>query len=469
MVRSKGGRSARAIGAALVLALIASCSDSEPVAPAAPDVRDAPASNATAESPVAESPDAAAPVADASADAADPIAEERALAERMVSIACEGTLAKRPQAAQRLSAMGEAAVLAVRQVVGTTTHDLARLGPDLLRPMAELDAPDLRERLWEAVTDADYPYRPAATKWLAETARDDEWARFEPLLADPLSSVRAAALSSIATRDDRSLVPMLEAALEDRSDVVRRAAADLLVQWDRAYALRWLFEDLSRTDRFFDLETGESARYESARVLRRLLDDRALFGYQPGVDPNDPANHAALTALGAAIEARVGADERRPPAFARSTDVVVDGVLGLEIRSCRRGEYFVAIADDDRLVVGTGRPTEYALEPGASARIADLVAARFDATEGPTMWGELGCDIECYRVRVPGGPNLVLRVMKGPEEVDDLRPDLLDELVRALVAEVPTDVRPSGLGGSDDDTLRALLSAALESVGGDLR
>lgn len=466
---------------ALALALLVGCSDpqlADAESSADPSTVDTatepatePATDSAAESTgsPATAPSSNAAPGDTQVSDADPVDEARALAERMVSIAREGTLAKRPQAAQRLGVMGEPAVQALRAIVGTTTADLAQLGPELLRPLAELDAPDLRGRLWDAVSDADFPYRPAATKWLAETAQDGEWPRFQQLLTDPLSFVRAAALGAIATRDDRSLATVLEAALDDRSDVVRRVAADLLVQWDRNYALRWLFEDLSRTDRFFDLETGENARYESTRVLRRLLDDRALFGYKPGADPNDVANQEALAALDAVIAERIGADERRPPAFARSTDVVVDGVLGLEIRSCRRGEYFVAITDDDRLVVGTGRPTEYALEPGASARIADLVAARFQAADGPTMWGELGCDLECYRVRVPEGPSLVLRVMKGPEDVDDLRPDLLDELLRALLAEVPPELRTETLAAGEEGTLQSLLTTALESVGGALR
>lgn len=429
--------------------------------------------NAAADAPDATSTEAhtATNTGDAAMPAADPADEERALVERWLTIAREGTAVKRPQAAQRLGDMGEPAIEALRTLLADPATELEDLGPELLRPLAELGADDLREALWSAVVDPDFPYRPAATTWLAATAREGEWSRFAPLLDDPLSAVRAEAVVAIGTLDDRSLEPILDAALLDENDTVRRAAADLLVTWGHDDALRWLYEDLWRSDRFFELETGKTARYESARVLRRLLDDRALFGYQPREEPSSEANAIALAELGAAIEARIGAgngsdaEARRPPAFALRSDVVVDGVLGLEIRSCRRGEYFVAVSADDRLIVGTAHPVEYQLEPGTANAIAALVEARLGA-EDATLWGELGCDLECYRVLGSDeGTTRVLRVMKGPEEVRDLRPTPLDEVARVLVEAVPEGIEPGEAG----DDLAQRLTDALRSVGGATR
>lgn len=390
---------------------------------------------------------------------------------RMIDIARSGPFTKRPQAAARLGTMGAPAIAALRELVAR--EPLADLGPELLQPMAELEADDLRERLWTAANDVTFPYRPAAAAWLARTARAGEWARFEALEADPLSAVRAAAIDAIGTLDDRALTPVLEAALRDPSDAVRRRAADWLVTWGHDFALRWLLEDLFRSDRYFDLETGKNARYESARVLRRLLDDRHLFGYEPREAPTAAANVAALEQLARLVSERIGVDERVPPPFARRSDVAVDGVLGLELRSCRRGEFFLAVTADDRLVVGTGHPVEFQLAPGAAERLAELVAARTAGSQ-TDLWGELGCDVECYRVRTAGAADRtrVLRVMKGPEEIEDLRPDALDDVARALLAEIPDTIegRPGGRAiGDAEATFEALLTEALRSVGGELR
>jgi len=471
MLHSRTGRRTAAL---LVLAALASaCGADEPTPePGATPAVEGASENMDAapdEPAPTGSPDSAAnATADAEAPSAtevggDPVDEERARVLRFIEIAREGTLAKRPQAAQRLGGMGELAIEELRALLAE--NELEDLGAELLRPFAELGADDLRAELWSAVDDLDYPYRPAATTWLANTARDGEWPRFEALLSDPLSAVRAAAITAVGTLDDRALEPVLDEALLDESDTVRRAAADLLVTWGHDDALRWLYEDLWRSDRFFELETGKTARYESARVLRRLLDDRALFGYQPREEPTNEANTIALAELGALIEERIGTGGRRPPSYAVRSDVVVDGVLGVEVRSCRRGEYFVAVAPDDRLVVGTAHPVEYPLEPGTAAALAALLDARLAGVDA-TLWGELGCDLECYRVSLPGESTpRVLRVMKGPEEVEDLRPDPLDEVVRTLVGAVPEGIDP-GEAGAD---LAQRLDAALRSVGGETR
>lgn len=467
---------------AALLALIAaapSCGgDDEPAPDTTAPGTAAPETAATEESGDSTTPDAAPngsaggsagsePSDSPGPEAADPIDEERATVRRFIEIAREGALAKRPQAAQRLGGMGEIAIEELRALLAE--NELEDLGLELLRAYAELGvepgAQDLRDVLWEAVSDPDFPYRPAATMNLAATARADEWTAFEPLLGDPLSEVRAAALGAIGTLDDRELEQKLDAALLDENDAVRRVAADLLVTWGHEDALRWLYEDLFRSDRFFELETGKNARYESARVLRRLLSDRALFGYQPREEPSSEANVNALAELGAAIEARIGDGGRRPPAFALRSDAQIGGVLGLEVRSCRRGEFFVAISDDDRLTVGTAHPVEYALAPGTSEAVAALVAERFE-NEAATLWGEPGCDLECYRLVAAGdAAPRVLRVMKGPEKVEDLRPDPLDAVADALLSALPSGIELAE-GGAD---LAQRLGAALDSVGGATR
>jgi len=420
-------------------------------------------------------PQATVPTANAEATpstdaaAATPAAPEDPLAQarRFVEIARTGALAKRPQAAQRLGTLGEPAVLALHEVIGTTTRDLARVGPELLAPMGALGDEALRARLWAAVVDRDFPYRPAATQSLAETARASEWPAFEELLADPLSAVRSSTLAAFGVLDAREREALVVARLEDTSDLVRRTAADLLARWERPYALRWLVEDLARSDRFFELESGENARYEAARLLRRHF-DRELFGYDPAEDPSAPGNAAALARLAEEIDRRAGADGPRPSARVQRSSVSVTGVLGLEVRSCRRGEFHVAIGDDDVLRIGLGHPVEVPLEPGAAQRLAALLAERFPVATEPQLVGELGCDLECYRLRTGDGGALIVRVMKGPDEVPDLRPAHLDAVAAALLAELPGTLAADVAVPAAEGAFDALLDAALASVGGAL-
>lgn len=415
----------------------------------------------------ASSPAGAAPAQQGSPSAETKTDDPLADARRMVEIARTGALGKRPQAAQRLATMGASGAAALREVIGESTHDLARLGPELLLALASVGDSELRGRVWAAVLDTNYPYRPAATQALAASTTVDEWSAFEVLFADPLSAVRAAAVGALATTDDRRHEARLVALLADTNDGVRRAAADLLAKWGHAFALRWLVEDLARSDRYFEYETGEAARYDAARLLRRHF-ERELFGYDPALAPDDPNNAAALAALAAAVEERAGGDERRPQPFARRSTVAVDGVFGLEVRSCRRGEFHVAVSSDDRLFVGLGNPSIVPLAAGAAQRLAALAATIYPTGGAPVLVGELGCDLECYRLRAGDGAALVVRVMKGPEEVPDLRPAELDRLAAALLAELPGDLPAKVVVPGSEGAFDALLDAALASVGGPL-
>jgi hypothetical protein len=463
MLRVMNG-AARASVLAVVLAVgvcAGGCGGADDVASGAANDAASAAANDTS------APAGAAPAQDGGASAGANDEDPLAAARRMVEIATSGALGKRPQAAQRLATMGASGAAALREVVGESTRDLARLGPELLLALASVGDTELRGRVWAAVLDTDYPYRPAATQALAASTTVDEWSAFEVLFTDPLSAVRAAAIGALATTDDRRHEARLVALLSDTNDGVRRAAADLLAKWGHAFALRWLVEDLARSDRYFEYETGEAARYDAARLLRRHF-ERELFGYDPALAPDDPNNATALVALAAAVEERAGGDERRPAEFARRSSVAIEGVFGLEVRSCRRGEFHVAVSSDDRLFVGLGNPSIVPLAEGAAQRLAQLAATTYPTGGAPLLVGELGCDLECYRVRAGDGTALVVRVMKGPEEVPDLRPAELDRLAAALLAELPGDLPAKVVVPGSEGAFDALLDAALASVGGAL-
>jgi HEAT repeat protein len=80
--------------------------------------------------------------------------------------------------------------------------------------------------IFKTVTKNDSsPLRAAAAKKLAHDLEPDVAEALVKAAADKNLTVRAAALEAIATRDDRSLIPQISAALDDEKDIVRFTAA----------------------------------------------------------------------------------------------------------------------------------------------------------------------------------------------------------------------------------------------------
>lgn len=382
--------------------------------------------------------------------------------ENLLTQAREGRPTIRGQAARRLAAMGEPARTRLLELTAAGVRPLIDLGPHIVAVLGELRDPELRRRLWQGLNDRSFPWRPAAAQSLAETAEEGEADHFLALLDDPLSPVRAAALDGLKVLDLRSAEASIRAMLSDPSDLVRRRAVTLLDHFGHPEYLVFLLEDLRRDDSFFLLPTGKQARYDSFQVLFRRTGD--AFGYHPGQEIHDPRNDEGIAQFRARILEWSGtAALPEIPAIARAEEAVPGDVLGLEIRSCRAGEFFLRWNREDRLRVGLGAAISVPLPAGTVARLLEDCETLRDAVADLRFTGLPGCDLEKIHI-LPGDPPSyqAFQFSQGPDG-GEKRPAELSELLRRLLQTVPAD--------GEDPRLQDLLprlQEALRAVGGPL-
>lgn len=386
--------------------------------------------------------------------------------ERYLRLAREGSAVVRPQAAQRLLGMREAAAARLVELSGSSPQELAELGAELVEILGELGEPRLRAKLWQALADPDFPWRPSAARSLAKAPAKEEGERFVALLADPLAQVREAALQGVEHMDIAALRERVRASLADPDDRVRRVAAALLVRAGERCAVAWIREDLRREDRFFDQPTGKLARYKALELLERGLGDGVErdFGFDAEKSWGDPANAEAVRAIEEHVRSLCPGGLPELPAVARASAPTEGDVLGLEIRSCRKGEHHLRWSLDDRLHVGAGNAVAIELPEGSVARLLEAAERAIEPLGKQRLWGNPGCDLEQLHWRPdPEGRTSRYLVSKGQKSVEGLRPDALGELFALLVATLPED-------GSDPRTtnLRARVREALAAVGGPL-
>ncbi len=375
--------------------------------------------------------------------------------EKLIETARGGTPPVRPQAAEKLVALGEPAAKALRERAGKTPRELARLGSELVEVLARFGDPELRAKAWEALADPDFPWRPAAARSLARDAEASERERFAGLLDDPIPAVRVAAITALEHADARASIELVRARLVDESDRVRREAARVLDAWGEHQALYWLVEELRRDDVFFRNPTGRLARVEAARLLDSRLG--GLEGYWPEKDPADAENAAAIERLHARCRELAGGELPELPAVARAGERLEGDVIGLEIRSCRRGELFLRWNASDRLLLGTGNPVAIDLPEGTTKALLDRARAVAAELGEARAFGVAGCDVEQLHWLAEDGAKVrTIVVSKGPDPVENLRPDVLGELYRALESSIP------------EPGLRERLREALAAVGGPL-
>jgi len=396
--------------------------------------------------------------------APEPEPEPESELDKMLRLAREASPVVRPQAARRFVGLGDAAARRVLEVTGGTPDGYAGLGIDLIEVLGELDDAEVRADLWQALDDVDFPWRPSAARSVAKTAKDGEAPRLRRLLGDPVATVRAAGVLGIgrlsardALGDERTGARAdVRSRLSDPDDRVRREAATLVDEWGDPSALWWLVEELKRTDRFFDLDTGRLARFDAAGRLTKRLGD--AFGFAPERAPDDAENRAALERIAARVTELAGPAPELPE-VARASHTDVDAVLGLEVRSCRRGELFVRWDTDGAAWVGTGNARRIELPSGAAEALLAQARARASQLEDVEFWGEPGCDVEVYYVAIEdAGPIRALRVSKGPDPEANLRPEPLTRLAGAMLGALPEDAA----------ALRTGLAQALDAVGGSL-
>lgn len=430
----------------------------------------APASRAVAAPPTSARAAAPAPASTAlrparvQDDAPEAPRDDAAELEDLLTHARDGSTVVRPQAARRLLSFGDAAAERLVRAIAEDPRGLAGLGAELTVVLGELDDARLRAALWEGIADPDFPWRPSAALALAHAPRADEAPRFRELLRDPLGAVRLGAVDAVARLALEDEAQLLGACLDDPDDRVRRQAAERLDDLGERWALAWLVEDLARDDAYFELRTGQVARFAAARALTERLGD--LAGYQVRRPPSDAANREALATLRARVRELAGRDRIDLPVVARASARTEGDVVGLELRSCRRGEHFLRWNVDDVLYVGTGNAARIELPPGTVARLRERTAAAFAALDGTRLFGEVGCDLEQFHFRAdPAQRATTVRISKGPDAIDGLRPDALSALAAALVATLPDEPVEHD---PRVDRLRTRVTAALAALGGPL-
>ena len=396
-------------------------------------------------------------------------ADQESELDRLLRAARTGRTVIRPQAAHRIVRFWQDSDSAQRTAItarllaesGETTASLAQLGSALIEMLGAFADTQLRDRLWAAVDDADFPWRPYAARGLASSAVSAESERFAKMLLDTIAPVRAAGVEAYRVLDLRDHSQFLRLRLSDTDDRVRRTAADLLAHWGQADALYWLLEELGRQDTFFDRPTGLQARYQSLVLIERHLGDAA--GYDADLPPQAQANLTALRVLEQRVAEHAAGERPELPEVARAGVPTPRSRFGLELRSCRLGEHYLRWTADDVLLVGQGRPARVQLPPGTVARLSQSGAAHLSELQDRRFFGAPGCDMEHFLWRAEvGGDTSVWIVSKGPEAVENLRPKALGRFYAELLATLPDE--PSSLPRTD--RLRSRVRATLAALGG---
>lgn len=404
-----------------------------------------------------------------SAQEVDP--EVLAKIEKYIGLAKTGRMPVRPQAAKRLVSMGEPALARLIEECGEEGAKIAELGQALVEVLGDFEDPGLRRMLWTSLEDLDFPWRGAAARSLAKTAQADELEKHWALLLDRLAPVRVAAIDALgkieSPRDDsrRQLAEHLKGEPNDR---VRRAAALLLDDWGLPAYLSLLVEDLRRSDSYFRLSFGEEARFQAYRALKKRLGD--LHGYRPEVHPAEGENAKAIEMIAAAVLERAEGKTVALPSLARAGGPIEGNRIGLELRSCRLGEFFLRWNEGDVLYVGTGLPFEIALPAGSVAKLEAALQECATQVGEQRYWGTAGCDIEQLRLRDGQGKIVNFLVSKGQAAVPDLRPAALDRAMALLVESIPAYAPGQEADGDWGDDraqdLKAKVAEALRAIGG---
>ncbi len=394
--------------------------------------------------------------------AAEP--DETAKITKYLDLAIRGRISVRPQAAKRLVKMGDAARARIQEACGENGAQLAELGPYLVEVLADFGDSELRGYLWQGLRDLDFPWRGPAARSLGQAPLEAEVAQLLALNNDRLDQVRLAAIESLdrmppaalEALQTQSREALLRLVHRDPSDRVRRAAALRLdLEGEHGYLL-WLVEDLRRTDTYFRLPLGEQARFAANRALKKRLGQD--FGFRAEDPPTSESNAQAIAQIQAAVLARVKGPAPQVPDALRAAQKTEGDLIGLELRSCRVGEFFLRWNRADVLYIGTGKGLAVPLIPGTVERLDGALKALVASLGKERYWGEVGCDLEQLRLVNDAGSVDAFLISKGQASVPDLRPAALDRAVALLVASIPAE---------EHSELVREVTRALEVLGGE--
>jgi hypothetical protein len=292
------------------------------------------------------------------------------------------------QAVKRLLARGAA------EVAGPIEAFAAERGPKALsiaftEGLGSLKEPRITALLTKLVQDADFYWRPAAMRALADHADPASLPVFRKGLSDRLWGCRAAAALGLERLGDKESAPAIKALLGDSTYDARAQAAKTLHAFGDPSGLPVLVEALRADSVWFDIDYGQIAREDAWGFLKKVAGDD--FGYKPW---ETAAQRAPGLAKAEAWIAKTIPDWRdRVPAAARTWMERPEWIYGCELRSCQRGDVFFRVDSAGNLVRGYFTLEKSKLE---ASELKDLLALveKVKAVDRSVAYGEGGCDYE---------------------------------------------------------------------------
>lgn len=296
-------------------------------------------------------------------------------------------------AARRLKERGGPAVapFVADYVEKRGRNALSIVGTEVL---GSLKDPRILKLLHELVADKDFTWRPAATRALAEQADPASLETFRAGLGDKLWGVRAASVLGLERLKDAASAPRLKELLGDEIYDVRAQAAKSLHSLGDSAGLPVLVEALRSDTVWFEIDYGQIAREDAWNFLKKLT--KSDFGYKPWESAE--ARAPGLAKFEDWISKTIPDWRERVPEKARSRAEKADYVFGYELRSCQRGDFFLRLDAEGRLVLGYFNLEKAALEP-AERRELEAALEGAKAVDRSIPYGEGGCDFEQFYVK----------------------------------------------------------------------
>lgn len=408
--------------------------------------------------------------------------------QKLIEVSIEGSQVVRPQAAERLLKMGDKArPLVLAHLAQALSNDdeavpfegwfdlgadfllmAARMTHDPAQGEGDPSVENLRARLWAAVEQPYFPWRPQILEGLGTPPRAGEVERFGTYLDAPLASVRIASLAGLRQGDPALWLPKVRARmLRETDDRVLRALADTAIELGDPSAAWVLIDQLAADESFFDQPMGHVARLDATRLLRLRFPTAPIFN--PNLDPNSAEARAAREEQVQFYQEHLG--ERPQATPARQSSLARQGqvLFGVELRSCRAGEHFLRWTDRDQLWIGRLDPAVVRLPEGTVARLLAAASTAGEAMGKQYLTGQVGCDLETYYLPVEGKdkPQRFL-VTKGPKPVEGLRPAALNRWIEAWLPSLPAPIGEASSEASDERLVAPLQDAgrALFHIGG---
>lgn len=296
------------------------------------------------------------------------------------------------RATEALAKFGLEGFAAVERFVAR--RSIYALSPQVVTWLGTLNDPRPRALLIRCLKDLDFPWRPFAVRAMMQPASADEAVQWMPFLADPLPAVRESIVLGLGAfaRSPRctlrkALIDDLATRLGDEAFEPRLAVAEALAGLDDTRGVAMLLAALGCTRKWFDVDYGELARRRAWTALQ-AFDIAAPF---------NPALAVAQTvdvrqSIHRALELKTGKAIALPPPFDPDPSNVI---YGLEVRSCRRGDAYLRITSDGKMVIGHYDLKTVKLPDSLFAEVRKEIEALRAVPDAP-FFGMGGCDYECH-------------------------------------------------------------------------